>query len=124
MIVRVKINQRRRSFPDYESNDKIADYVKTNWDDYRIVADIDFDTNTVERTLDVAYTWTQNECSEKGWVLEAEGFEGNKVYVEGERSTSVGDVFEINGINYVIMPFGFLEIKQDIKENTLETTKC
>jgi len=120
MRVKVKINQRRRDFPEYEDNNTIAEYVKTNWDDYVVVADIDFDTNTIKRTLDVAYTWTQNECSTKGWVQEAESFEGNEVYIEGERSTSVGDIFEINGVNYVIMPFGFLEIinsEKNIRRN-------
>jgi hypothetical protein len=79
-------------------------------DDYNTVAVIDFDTESVERTLDVAYTWSQNDCDSNGWIYSARQYENNYTFVDYARSTKEGDIFEIEGINYKIIENGFLQL--------------
>jgi hypothetical protein len=113
MKATIKMNRKRIQFPKHLDNDKMVEWVNENLSTYETVAELEFDTDSIERTLDVCYTWTQNECSEKGWVQTALDYQDNTAFVEEERSTNSGDIFKIENTDWLVIPSGFLELIKD-----------
>lgn len=87
-------------------DDNLSVRLKVFTDDYKRVASLEVDAETVEEALNKAYRLTNH--IDQDWKLNNEVIS----YVsERNRSTSVGDVFMIGaGALYVVAPFGFNKI--------------
>jgi len=68
---------------------------------YPEVATIEVDTTDVQKALGLAYQFANH--IESDWSEN----EGVTLYVDSVRSSSVGDVFELNDEVYIIAGFGF-----------------
>ena len=108
MKVKVLLNQNKRQFPKDKSNDEILEWVYNN--SYKLIAVLDIKCQSTERCLEIAFGVTQN--NNQSWIQKAEMYE-NELFVKECRSIDIGDAFEIQGIAYVVIKEGFLQVQRE-----------
>jgi hypothetical protein len=83
------------------NNETLLAKIGTHWSSYHCVAEVDTDN------LDRAYRLT-NSLDTSWWENAGVTFLGSAEHgQEGARSSSIGDVFELNGVRSVVARMGF-----------------
>jgi len=99
-------NELRRDISCYR-DEKLAEIVKANLDKLVVVAEIGRRLVENGKELESAYRLTNTV--EFSWY-ENLNIGVTEFAVKGCRSTSIGDVVEMDGINYMVNGCGFLEL--------------
>jgi hypothetical protein len=97
-----------RDMNSLSGNDEIVSMVNEEMrnNNYIRVAELEV-TSTIDDCLNLAFKETQN--LHQPWVQNAD-VQVEDFCKEGCRSTSVGDVIQIRGVSYAVMPVGFKEL--------------
>ena len=101
-----------RDFPEYGTEQEKIEFA-LNKENYKIVANLWLNSN-LQNAKDDAYKLTQNGYLEEhpSWVEFAKSYENNVLYVNQARSTSVGDIIELNDSKYLVNSVGFQYLKE------------
>jgi len=101
------------TFPTYGTNEDKIEFVNKNNQYYIDIAVLEVNESLDENTLETVYKLTQNGYDEQYpvWTDFAEQYECNTVMFSHARSASVGDVFVMEGVSYIVSNAGFIEVK-------------
>ena len=99
-------------FPSYGSKEEKIKFA-LNQDNYEKVASLWLNSRTLQDAKDDAYKITQHGYDEEypDWVTLAKSYEDNIVYKDQVRSTSIGDIIEINDSKYLVDTVGFIYLR-------------
>ena len=98
----------RRDMAATVSSEEVVNLATEHLSDYDEIAVLDLYDDRVDHILNSTYRITQNDGS--NWICVADSFESNIVYKDNARSSSVGDIFMVDGVNYVVVSHGFERI--------------
>ncbi len=116
MTVRVK-HLNRHTFSEfnglgYDSAVR-AEFIRNNLKEYNEVAILRL-RGSRELSMNDAFRFTQNQ--ESGWAEDLATYQDFDIFVEHCRSTSVGDIFIVNEVEYFVDSYGFSPVKADSYE--------
>ena len=103
-------NTKLMDYPTYTDEATKKAYILANLHNFVDVAKLNLNSNTHEDRKNDAFRITQNGMDEQytSWIDLADAYDGNITYVERSRSTSVGDIIEVDNSRYVVDNCGFI----------------
>ncbi len=103
-------NQNLRDYPNYDDKATKKAWIENNLHLFVDVAKLNLNSNTHQDRQNDAFRITQNgmDSEYSSWIDLADAYEGNITYTTKARSTSVGDIIEVDGSRYVVDNCGFI----------------